>query len=450
MKHGRHVNHGHHVNHGRHVKHGHHVKHVTPSQKGSNITMKRVVITGMGVVSPIGNTVESFWESIKANKTGFSYVDDMTRDDFEVKIAATVNDFSFEKHLDKKEAKRMDRFTQFAVCAALDAMEDAGSKFEDVDPYRAGVITGVGIGGLNLTIDEHAKYMEKGPGRISVFFIPMMIGNMAAGTISMKTGFKGANYCTTTACSSGTHAIGEAFRKIKDGYLDVCIAGGAESCIGEFGLGGFNNMKALSRSADLDRCSIPFDAERNGFVMGEGSGMLVLEELEHAKARGAKIYAEVAGYGATGDAYHMTSPSPTGEAAAMGMKLAYEEAGLKPEDIDYINAHGTSTGLNDKYETNAIKIALGEEAARKTVISSTKSMTGHLLGAAGGVEAIVTALSCKNDLVHATVGYKVPDPECDLDYCVEGNRSMTVNAALSNSLGFGGHNATLCIKKYTD
>lgn len=412
--------------------------------------MKRVVITGMGVVSPIGNTIDEFWSAIKANKLGFSFVNDITREDFDVKIAAPVKDFSPEKHLEKKEAKRMDRFTQFAVCAALDALEDSGSKFEDIDPFRAGVIAGVGIGGLSLTNEEHSKYLEKGPDRISVFFIPMMIGNMAAGTISMKTGFKGANFCTTTACASSSHAIGEAFRKIKDGYLDVCIAGGSEACVSEFALGGFNNMKALTRSDDLTRCSIPFDAERNGFVLGEGSGMLVLEELEHAKARGAKIYAEIAGYGATGDAYHMTSPSPTGEAAAAGMRMAYEEAGLKAEDIDYINAHGTSTGLNDKYETTAIKLALGEEAARKTVISSTKSMTGHLLGAAGSVEAIVSALSCRDDFVHATVGYKVPDPECDLDYCTEGNRNMTVNAALSNSLGFGGHNATLCFKKYTD
>ena len=411
--------------------------------------MKRVVVTGMGIVSPLGNTVEEFWNNIKANKLGFSYINDITSENFDVKIAATVNDFSPEKRLDKKEAKRMDRFTQFAVTAALEAIDDAGTKFEDIDPFRAGVIAGVGIGGLNLTNQEHSKYLEKGPDRISVFFIPMMIGNMAAGTISMKTGFKGANFCTTTACASSTHAIGEAFRKIKDGYLDVCIAGGAEACVSEFALGGFNNMKALTRSDDLTRCSIPFDKERNGFVLGEGSGMLVLEELDHAKARGAKIYAEIAGYGATGDAYHMTSPSPTGEAAAAGMRLAYEEAGLKPEDIDYINAHGTSTGLNDKYETTAIKLALGEEAARKVAINSTKSMTGHLLGAAGSVEAIVTALSCHEDFIHATVGYKVPDPECDLDYCVEGNRNTTVNAALTNSLGFGGHNATLCLKKYT-
>ena len=411
---------------------------------------KRVVITGMGVVSPIGNTVDEFYGSLKSGKLGFSPLQcDKLKEDFDIKLVASVNDFDPEKNIDKKEAKRMDRFTQFALSAALDALKDSGSRFEDVDPYRAGVICGVGIGGLNLTCSEHSKYMEKGPDRISVFFIPMMIGNMAAGTVSMKTGFKGANYCTTTACASSTHAIGEAFRKIKDGYLDVCLAGGSESCIGEFALGGFNNMKALSRSGDPERCSVPFDAERNGFVLGEGSGMLVLEELEHAKARGAKIYAEVAGYGATCDAYHMTSPSPEGEAAAQGMIMAYTEAGLKAEDIDYINAHGTSTGLNDKYETKAIKIALGDHAY-KTVINSTKSQTGHLLGAAGAVEAIATALFCKNDYVSATAGYKVPDPECDLDYCTEGGRDMTVNAALSNSLGFGGHNATICVKKYVD
>lgn len=404
----------------------------------------------MGVVSPIGTGVDNFWNAIKENKLGFSFIDDIASEEFDVKIAARVKDFVPEERLDKKEAKRMDRFTQFAVSAALEAMEDAGTKFEDVDPYRSGVITGVGIGGLNLTCQEHEKYLEKGPDRVSVFFIPMMIGNMASGTISMKTGFKGANYCTTTACASATHAIGEAFRKIKDGYLDVCIAGGSEACVCEFGMAGFNNMKALSRSSDLERCSIPFDAERNGFVLGEGSGMLVLEELEHAKARGAKIYAEIAGYGATGDAFHMTSPDPEGKAASIAIKQAYEEAGLKPEDIDYINAHGTSTHLNDLCETTAIKLALGEEAARKTVINSTKSMTGHLLGAAGAVEAIVTALSCRDDFVHATVGFKVPDPELDLDYCTEGNRNMTVNAALTNNLGFGGHNATLCITKYKD
>ncbi|MDO5124766.1 MAG: beta-ketoacyl-ACP synthase II [Ruminococcus sp.] len=411
--------------------------------------MKRVVITGMGTVNPLGKSVPEFWDNIVANKNGLSFIDQFDVSDFPVKIVGAVKDFDSSEYIDKKEARRMDRFTQFALYSSYEAIKDCGTDFKDVDPFRCGVIVGVGIGGLKLTEDEHEKFMQK-PDKISVFYIPMMIANMAAGTISMKTGFKGDNYCTTTACSSATHAIGEAFRKIKDGYLDVCIAGGAESCITRFALGGFNNMKALSKAEDLDKASTPFDLDRQGFVLGEGSGILVLEELEHAKARGAKIYAEVVGYGASCDAYHMTSPSPTGEAAAHAMKMAYTEAGLNPEDIDYINAHGTSTGLNDKYETNAIKIALGEDVARKVVINSTKSMIGHLLGAAGGVEAIVTALSIKNDLVHKTTNYNTPDPECDLDYAVDGNRNMTVNAALSNSLGFGGHNATICLKKYVD
>lgn len=412
--------------------------------------MKRVVITGMGTVNPLGKNVNEFWDNLVANKLGFSYVDQFDTENFDVKIVGAVKDFDSSKYIDKKESKRIDRFAQFATVAALDALEDAGTDLKDLDPFRVGVIVGCGIGGLEQTEKEHGKYMEKGPGRISVFYIPMMIGNMAAGTISMKTGFKGANFATVTACASGTHAIGEAFHKIKAGYLDACICGGTESCITEFALGGFNNMKALSKATELDKASTPFDANRQGFVLGEGSGMLVLEELEHAKARGARIYAEMVGYGATCDAYHMTSPSPTGDAAGMGMKLAFEEGGLKAEDIDYINAHGTSTGLNDKYETTAIKVALGEEQAKKAVINSTKSMIGHLLGAAGGVEAIVTALSVKNDLVHRTVGYTTPDPECDLDYAVDGNRHMTVNVALSNSLGFGGHNATICMKKYID
>ena len=343
----------------------------------------------------------------------------------------------------------MDRFTQFAVCSAMEALGNAGTDLKDLDPYRVGVIVGVGIGGLNLTEEEVTKFNAK-PDKVSVFFIPMMIGNMAAGTVAMRTGFKGDNFCTTTACSSATHAIGEAFRKIKDGYLDAALCGGTEACISRFALSGFNNMHALSRATELDKASTPFDLNRQGFVLGEGSGILVLEELEHAKARGANIICEIAGYGATGDAYHMTSPSPTGEAAAHAMKCAYEEAGLQPEEVNYINAHGTSTGLNDKYETTAIKIALGEDAARKTVINSTKSMTGHLLGAAGAVEAIVTALSVKEGFVHKTIGFTTPDPECDLDYAVDGNRNVDIKGALSNSLGFGGHNATICLKKYTD
>ena len=407
---------------------------------------RRVVITGMGTVNPLGKNVEEFWENIKANKIGISFVDQFDTSDFPVKVVGAVKDFDPSAYIDKKEARRMDRFTQFALYASKQALENAGTDLKDLDPFRVGVIIGVGIGGLNMTEAEVTKFNQK-PDKVSVFFIPMMIGNMAAGTVAMKTGFKGDNYCTTTACASATHAIGEAFRKIKDGYLDACLCGGSEACVSRFAMSGFNNMKALSQATEIEKASTPFDANRQGFVLGEGSGMLVLEEYEHAKARGANIIAEIAGYGATGDAYHMTSPSPDGDAAAYGMKYAYEEAGLTADQVDYINAHGTSTGLNDKYETKAIKLALGEEAAHKVAINSTKSMIGHLLGAAGGVEAIVTALSVKNDFVHRTVGYTTPDPECDLDYVTEGNREMTVNAALSNSLGFGGHNATICIIK---
>ncbi len=409
--------------------------------------MRRVVITGMGTVNPLGKNVDEFWNSIVENKLGFSYIDQFDASDFDVKIVGAVKDFDPSSCIDKKETRRMARFTQFACVAANEAMTDCGSDLSDLDPFKVGVIIGAGIGGMDQIEAEHSKYLEKGPDRMSVFFVPMMISNMAAGTVSMKTGFKGDNYCTTTACASATHAIGEAFRKIKDGYLDACLCGGTEACISEFTLGGFNTMHALSKATELDSCSTPFDLNRQGFVLGEGCGILVLEELEHAKARGAKIYAEIAGYGATGDAYHMTSPSPEGTAAARAMSDAFIEAGVKAEDVNYINAHGTSTGLNDKYETNAIKIALGD-AAKNVVINSTKSMTGHLLGAAGAVEAIVTALTIKNDLVHKTLGYKTPDPECDLDYAVDNNREMTVNVALSNSLGFGGHNATICLKKY--
>lgn len=416
---------------------------------------RRVVITGMGAVTPLGTGTEKFWEGVKANRLGISFIDKFDTERTGVKIAGFVRDFNEEDYydvpgcFDKKEARHMETFTKYAVVAAHEALTDAGTDFKDVDPYRAGVIVGSGIGGIDLTLSEYEKYLQKGPGRVSPFYVPMMISNMAAGTISMKTGFRGANFDVSTACATATHSIGEGFRKIKDGYLDVCIAGGTESTNVEFTFGGFANMKALSKSDDLSRASIPFDKERNGFVLGEGSGILVLEEYEHAKARGAKIYAEVAGYGATCDGYHMTSPMPTGEAAGMGMSLAMQEAGLKPSDVDYINAHGTSTGLNDKYETAAIKLAFGDDAYN-VKINSTKSMTGHLLGAAGGIEAIVCAKSIQEGLIHATVGYKVPDEECDLDYCVNGNVEQEVRAALSNSLGFGGHNATLCFKKVTD
>ncbi len=416
---------------------------------------RRVVITGLGAVTPLGTGVDKFWKGIKDNKIGFSFIDMYDTERTGVKIAGIVRDFDETAYydvpgcFDKKEARRMDLFTKYAVVAAHEALVDAGTDFKDVDPYRAGVLVGSGIGGIDLTTSEFTKYTEKGPSRVSAFFIPMMISNMAAGTISMKTGFRGANFDITTACASGTHSIGEAFRKIKDGYLDVALTGGTESTRIEFTFGGFSNMKALTKSSDLERASIPFDKERSGFVLGEGSAVLVLEEYEHAKARGAKIYAEIAGYGATCDGYHMTSPMPSGEAAGKGMALAIEEAGLKPSDIDYINAHGTSTGLNDKYETAAIKVALGDHA-KDVKINSTKSMIGHLLGAAGAVEAVVCAKSIEEGFIHRTVGYKVPDEECDLNYCGDGNIQQEIKAALSNSLGFGGHNATLCFKKVTD
>ena len=413
---------------------------------------RRVVITGLGAVTPLGTGVDKFWKGIKANKLGISFIDAFDTERTGIKIAGVVRDFKDEDYFDvpgcfdKKEARRMDTFTKYAVVSAHEALADAGTDLKDIDPYRVGVLVGSGIGGIDLTLSEYEKFLEKGPSRISAFYIPMMISNMAAGTIAMKTGFRGANFDITTACCTGTHSIGEAFRKIKDGYLDAAIAGGTESTNVEFTYGGFSNMKALSKSSDLERASIPFDKERNGFVLGEGSGIVVLEEYEHAKARGAKIYAEVAGYGATCDAYHMTSPMPSGEAAGMGMTLAMQEAGLTPADVDYINAHGTSTGLNDKYETAAIKNAFGEYA-HSVKINSTKSMIGHLLGAAGAVEAIVCAKTIQEGFIHRTVGYKVPDEECDLDYCVNGNIEQEVRAALSNSLGFGGHNATLCFKK---
>ena len=407
--------------------------------------MRRVVVTGMGTVNSLGNNKDEFWKNIADNKLGFSFIEKFDTSRTGVKIASEVKNFIPDECLDKKELRRTDVFSQFAVTAAMEALRDSGTDFRDIDQYRTGVIIGCGIGGIELTLEEHNKYLEKGPGRMSVFYVPMMISNMAAGTIAMKTGFRGDNFAAVTACASSTHAIGEAFRKIKDGYLDVCLCGGTESCITEFTIGGFNNMKALSRSEDLERASIPFDKERNGFVLGEGSGVLVLEEYEHAVSRGARIYAEIAGYGATCDAYHMTSPMPEGDAAGRAMINAYTEAGLKAEQVDYINAHGTSTGLNDKYETNAIKKAFGDHAY-KLKINSTKSMIGHLLGAAGDVEAIATVMQIQNGLVHKTMGYKVQDEECDLDYCVEGNVSMKINAALSNSLGFGGHNATICFK----
>lgn len=410
--------------------------------------MRRVVITGMGAVTPVGNSIDEMWANIKAGKHGFGLIESFDTTDFDVKVAAEVKNFdSTEFGITKKDARRMDRYTQFALAAAVRAVEDAGTKFEDLDPYRVGVIIGSGIGGFHTIVNEHEKYLQKGPDRVSVFFVPMMISNMAAGTVAMQFGFKGANYSTVSACASSNHALGEAFRQIKYGYADAVVTGGAEATIERFSMAGFNNMKALSHSEDPDRASIPFDADRNGFVMGEGAGILVLEEYEHAKARGAKIYAEIVGYGATGGAYHITSPDPEGDGAAHAMMFAMQEAGIEPSDVDYVNAHGTSTPLNDEYETKAIKKALGD-AAESVMVSSTKSMTGHLLGAAGAVEAIISAKALQESVVPATIGFKNADEKCDLDYVVNTARESDIKYALSNSLGFGGHNAAVCLKKY--
>ena len=409
---------------------------------------RRVVITGIGTVCPVGLNADQAWENLLAGRHGVGPIQAFDTTNSEVKVAAEVKGFDPLQYFDKKELRRTDRYNQFAVAAAVQAIEDCGTRFEDLDPFRVGVIVGSGIGGFQTIESEYSKFLEKGGNRVSVFFVPMMITNMAAGTVSMRFGFKGVNYAPVSACSTSAHAVGEAFRNIKHGYADACVTGGAEAAITEFAMAGFNNMSALTKTEDADRASIPFDKERSGFVMGEGGAMLVLEELEHAKARGAHIYAEIAGYGATGDAYHMTSPDPEGEGASHAMRFAMQEAGLAPEQVGYVNAHGTSTGLNDKYETIAIKKAFGDHA-KALAISSTKSMTGHLLGAAGAIEAIVCAKALEEGVLPPTAGYRVPDEDCDLDYVTEGARKVQVEAAISNSLGFGGHNASLCLKRYT-
>lgn len=410
---------------------------------------RRVVITGVGTVSPVGNDIPAFWESICAGRHGIAPIQSFDVTHSEVKLAAEVKNFDPLQYFDKKELRRTDRYTQLALAAATQAVENCGTRFEDLDPFRVGVIVGSGIGGFQTIEKEYTQFLQKGGSRVSVFFVPMMIVNMAAGSISMKFGFKGANYAPVSACSTSAHAVGEAFRYIKHGYLDACVTGGSEAAITEFAIAGFNNMKALTRAEDPDRASIPFDKERSGFIMGEGGAILVLEELEHARARGAHIYAEIVGYGATGDAYHITSPDPEGTGAARAMQLACEEAGISYDQVDYVNAHGTSTGLNDKYETKAIKRAFGEHA-NHLAVSSTKSMTGHLLGAAGAIEAIVCAKSLEEGVIPPTAGYQVPDEECDLDYVTEGLRKQDIRYAISNSLGFGGHNASLLLGKYED
>ena len=408
---------------------------------------RRVVVTGLGAVTPIGNTVASFWEGIKEGKVGIGEITKFDTTDYKVKLAAEVKGFVAKERMDVKSAKRMETFAQYAVAAAKEAYEDSGLDIAKEDAFRAGVIVGSGIGSLETVEREYKKIEEKGPGRVHPLMVPLMISNMAAGNISIRLGFRGKCTNVVTACASGTNCIGDAFRAIQYGDADMMLAGGAESCICPTGVAGFTGLTALSASTDPMRASIPFDKDRDGFVLGEGAGVVMLEELEHAKARGAKIYAELAGYGATGDAYHITSPAEDGSGAAKAMTLAMEEGGVKPSQIDYINAHGTSTHHNDLFETRAIHVAMGE-AAKDVVINSTKSMIGHLLGAAGGVEFITCVKSIEEGFIHQTVGTKEADPECDLNYAIGAPVEKEVNYVLTNSLGFGGHNATLLLKKY--
>lgn len=410
---------------------------------------RRVVVTGLGAVTPIGNTVEEFWAGIKTGKVGIGPITKFDTTEYKVKLAAEVKDFSAKERMDFKSAKRMEPFAQYAVAAAKEAFADAGISMEQEDPYRVGVTVGSGIGSLQVVEREYEKIRTKGPSRVNPLMVPLMISNMAAGNISIQLGLKGKCTNVVTACASGTHCIGDAFRAIQYGDADVMLAGGAESCICPTGVAGFTSLTALSTSEDPLRASIPFDKDRDGFVLGEGAGIVVLEELEHAKARGAKIYAELVGYGATGDAYHITSPAEDGSGAAKAMSLAVEEAGVSPEQVDYVNAHGTSTHHNDLFETKAIKLALGE-AAKNVVVNSTKSMIGHLLGAAGGVEFIVCVKSIQDNFIHQTVGTQTADEECDLNYAIGAPVEKKVDYVLTNSLGFGGHNATLLVKRYED
>ena len=407
---------------------------------------RRVVITGLGAITPIGNDVNSFWNGIKEGKCGIDEITKFDTADFKVKLAAEVKGYNAENYFERREAKRLDMFSQYAMIASREAWKDSGLDKETENMERVGVIIGSGIGGIETIETENRKCVEKGPDRVSPMYIPMGILNMATGNVAIDIGAKGESMAMVTACASGTHCIGESFRMIKHGYQDIVLAGGTEAGITPLGIAGFTNIKALSRSEDKLRASIPFDKERNGFVMGEGAGVVVLEEYEHAKKRGAKIYAEIVGYGATSDAYHITSPAPGGEGGARAMKIAMQEGNVKPEEITYINAHGTSTHLNDACETQAIKTALGE-ASKNVMVSSTKGNTGHLLGAAGGIEAIVCAKSIEEGFVPATIGYKVPDEECDLDIVPNEGRKHEVKYAMSNSLGFGGHNSTILLKK---
>ncbi len=410
---------------------------------------RRVVVTGLGAVTPIGNTVEDFWAGIKEGKVGIGPITKFDTSDYKVKIAAEVKDFVAKERMDFKAAKRMEAFSQYAVAASKEAYEDSGLDIEKEDPFRAGVIIGSGIGSLQQAESSCEKISTKGPGKVNPLMVPLMISNMAAGNVSIQLGFRGKCTNVVTACASGTNCIGDAFRAIQYNDADIMIAGGTESAICPTGVAGFTALTALSLNEDPMKASRPFDKDRDGFVMGEGAGVVILEELEHAKARGAKIYAEVVGYGSTGDAYHITSPAEDGAGAAKAMELAMEEACVSPEQVEYINAHGTSTHHNDLFETRAIKRAFGE-AAKDVVINFTKSMIGHLLGAAGGVEFITCVKAIEDGFIHQTMGTVQADEECDLNYAIGAPVEKEIHYAMTNSLGFGGHNATLLIKKYEE
>lgn len=408
---------------------------------------RRVVVTGLGAVTPLGNTVKEFWDNIKQGKLGIDKITQFDTSDYKVKIAAEVKGFIPKERMDFKAAKRMEKFSQYAVAAAKEACADAGLDIEKEDPYRCGVVIGSGIGSLTQIEKQYQTILEKGPAKVNLLMVPLMISNMAAGNVSIQLGLKGKCTNVVTACASGTNCIGDALRAIQYGDAEVMFAGGAESCICPTGVAGFTALTALTESEDPKRASIPFDKERSGFVLGEGAGVVILEELEHAKARNAKIYAEVVGYGSTADAFHITSPEEDGSGAAKAMEYAMQEAGVQPDEVQYINAHGTSTHHNDLFETYAIKKAFGEHA-KNLVINSTKSMIGHLLGAAGAVECIVCVKSIQDGFIHQTIGTKETEPECDLNYAIGAPVEKEIKYAMSNSLGFGGHNAVLLLKKY--
>ncbi len=420
------------------------------NNKSTTRNLHRVVVTGMGVISPIGNDLEGFRTGLWEGKNGIGKIEAFDLTDFTASMAGQVKDYNVEDFFDRKQSKRLDRSSQFAIVAAREALASSGLDLEKEDCTRVGAIIGSGIAGLQTIENEARKLVEQGPRRVGPLFIPMAIANMPAGNVSIDLGSKGLCYATVTACASATDAIGQAYQAIQAGRQEVIFAGGTEASITPLGIAGFQNMKALSTSSDPNRASIPFDKERDGFVMGEGAGVLVLEELEHAKARGAKIFAEVLGYGQSSDAYHITAPEISGQGGARAMTTAIEDAEIEGSDIDYINAHGTSTPYNDSIETTAIKLSLGEDVARKVAISSTKSMTGHLLGAAGAIEAIACVLAIEDQKVPATINYQVPDEACDLDYVTEGTRETEVNYCLSSSLGFGGHNSCIIVSKFDE